>query len=298
MIVYGTNEPGLLPWAGTSSRPAAIDPAGTVVDPNTNGTEGVMPAEQTMNGAPVQERDVQTWTAKTCTTMLSVSMFAGHLAVALSAKKVAPKVPLAVLVASAFGADLLWPIFLLVGLETVRIDPGNTAFTPLAFVSYPWSHSLAMGVVWAAIAGHFARRAFGSMRAGLVVSALVVSHWLLDYITHRPDLPLWPFGPRVGLDLWDSVSGTIEIEGLLFAAGIAIYQHATRAIDAQGRWAFVALVVVVGGAWLSGPFSPPPPSVPALTVVALILAVVLPLWCIWIEKHRTFVDRRSGLDRR
>ncbi|HKW01503.1 MAG TPA: hypothetical protein VJN96_16880 [Vicinamibacterales bacterium] len=214
-------------------------------------------------------------------------MFAGHLAVALGAKKVEPKLPLPVLVASAYAADLLWPVFLLVGLETVRIEPGNTAFTPLNFVSYPWSHSLVMSVVWAAIAGHFARKAFGSMRAGLVVSALVVSHWVLDYFMHRPDLPLWPFGPRVGLGLWESVSGTIEVEGLLFAAGIAIYHHTTRALDAQGKWGFVALVLVVGGAWLSGPFSPPPPSVGALTIVALVLAVLLPLWSLWIERHRT-----------
>src|SRR5262245_51406572 len=92
-------------------------------------------------------------------------MFAGHLAVALGAKKVEPKLPLPVLVVSAFGADVLWPVFLLVGLETVRIEPGNTAFTPLNFVSFPWSHSLAMLVVWGAIAGHFARRAYGSLRA-------------------------------------------------------------------------------------------------------------------------------------
>jgi membrane-bound metal-dependent hydrolase YbcI (DUF457 family) len=213
-------------------------------------------------------------------------MFAGHLAVALGAKKIEPRVPLPVLVASAFAADLLWPLFLLVGLETVRIAPGNTAFTPLDFVSYPWSHSLAMSVVWAAIAGHLARKAFGSRRAGLVVSALVVSHWVLDYFTHRPDLPLWPFGPRVGLGLWDSVSGTIEVEGLLFAAGIAIYHHATKAIDAQGKWAFVGLVMAVGAAWLSGPFLPPPPSVAALIAAALVLAVLLPLWSLWIEKHR------------
>jgi len=145
---------------------------------------------------------------------------------------------------------------------------------------------LAMSVVWAAIAGHFARRAFGSLRAGVVVSVLVVSHWVFNYVTHRPDLPLWPFGPRVGLGLWNSISGTIELEGLLFAAGIAIYHHTTKAMDAQGKWAFVALVVAVGAAWLSGPFSPPPSSIVALVGLALVLAVILPLWSAWIERHR------------
>jgi len=213
-------------------------------------------------------------------------MFAGHLAVALGAKKVEPKLPLPVLVVSAFGADVLWPVFLLVGLETVRIEPGNTAFTPLNFVSFPWSHSLAMLVVWGAIAGHFARRAYGSLRAGVVVSVLVVSHWVLDFVTHRPELPLWPFGPQVGLGLWNSVSGTIEVEGLLLAAGIGVYNRATQAVDARGKWAFIGLVIAVSAAWLSGPFSPPPPSVGAIIIGALVLAVLLPLWSAWIERHR------------
>jgi membrane-bound metal-dependent hydrolase YbcI (DUF457 family) len=213
-------------------------------------------------------------------------MFVGHLAVALGAKRVEPKVPLAALVAAACALDVLWPLFVLVGLEVVRIEPGNTDFTPLNFVSYPWSHSLLMSVVWGAIAGHFARVWLKSTRAGIVVALLVVSHWVLDYVTHRPDLPLWPFGPKVGLGLWDSISGTIEIEGLLFAAGIAIYQHATRAIDAQGKWAFIAFVVTFGAMWLSGPFTPPPPSVTALVILAIVLVILLPIWAEWIERHR------------
>src|SRR5215510_5990452 len=104
-------------------------------------------------------------------------MFVGHLAVALGATRLRPRLPLAALAAAAFGLDLLWPLFLLLGLETVRIDPGNTAFTPLDFVSYPWSHSLLMSAVWGAIAGAVAARRLGSRTAGLVIAAAVVSHW-------------------------------------------------------------------------------------------------------------------------
>src|SRR5580704_6715491 len=99
--------------------------------------------------------------------------------------------------------DLLWPLFLLAGWEQVRIDPGNTAFTPLDFVSYPYSHSLAMSVVWGIL---FALLYWGATRyvAGAVVIGFgVVSHWILDFVTHRPDLPLYPGGTaRVGLGLW------------------------------------------------------------------------------------------------
>ncbi len=213
-------------------------------------------------------------------------MVAGHLAVAMGAKRVEPRVTLPVLVAAAFGLDILWPVFVLAGLETVRIDPGNTAFTPLDFVSYPWSHSLLMSLVWGAIAGHLARVGFKSMRAGLVVSALVVSHWVLDYVVHRPDLPLWPDGPRVGLGLWQSIPGTLAVEGLLFAAGIAVYLRTTRAIDGQGRWALVALLVTLGGLWAGSPFGPPPPSPTAVAIVGIVMACVIPVWAAWIERHR------------
>src|SRR5690349_25092661 len=80
-------------------------------------------------------------------------MFIGHIAVGFASKRVAPKASLAVLMAAPLALDLLWPIFLLAGWEKVRIDPGNTAFTPLDFVSYPYSHSLSMAALWALVFG-------------------------------------------------------------------------------------------------------------------------------------------------
>ena len=117
-------------------------------------------------------------------------MFVGHFAVAFAAKKVSPRVPLPALLAATCGLDLLWPFFLLTGLEVVRIDPGNTAFTPLDFVSYPWSHSLVMSLFWGALAGVVAMRMLHSTSAGIVIGAVVVSHWVLDWVSHRPDMPV------------------------------------------------------------------------------------------------------------
>ena len=78
-------------------------------------------------------------------------MFVGHLAVALGAKRMAPGVPLDATVAAAFGLDLIWPVLLLLGAETVRVSPGDTAFTNLAFDAYPWSHRRTGPVTWVLI---------------------------------------------------------------------------------------------------------------------------------------------------
>jgi hypothetical protein len=214
-------------------------------------------------------------------------MFVGHLAVALGARRVEPRAPLGALIAAAFGLDLLWPVFLLAGVETVRIEPGNTAFTPLAFDHYPWSHSLSMAVIWGIAAGRVAAPILRSARAGLIIGLTVVSHWVLDFVTHRPDLPLWPGGPLEGLGLWNSIPWTIVVEGALFVIGIEYYRRGTRARDAQGRWSLWLLVGLTGVIWLSGPWSPPPPSVTAIAVVGLLMAALFPPWGMWIDGHRT-----------
>src|ERR1051325_8492104 len=106
-------------------------------------------------------------------------MFIGHFGLSFAAKRAAPRVGLAALFTAAAFADLLWPLLLVLGLEQVRIDPGNTAVTPLDFVSYPYSHSLLALGVWGLAFG-LAYRALTRTngRAALVLAALVVSHWI------------------------------------------------------------------------------------------------------------------------
>src|SRR5688500_398942 len=118
-------------------------------------------------------------------------MFIGHFAAAMAAKRVAPGVSLGWLVAAAQLPDLLWPVLLLAGVERARIAPGDPAFTPLAFDHYPWSHSLLMVALWGALLAGLHRWRRGGVAGGsIVLAALVVSHWVLDWVTHRPDLPL------------------------------------------------------------------------------------------------------------
>jgi hypothetical protein len=215
-------------------------------------------------------------------------MFVGHLGVAFAAKRLAPRTSLGTLVGASFGLDLIWPLLLLAGVEHVRIDPGNTAFTPLAFDDYPWSHSLVAAFAWGAGLASIARVVSRSTSAAAVVGAVVVSHWVLDAITHRPDLPLWPGGPTIGLGLWNSIPGTLLVEGVLFAAALETYRRTWRPRDRLGVWLLLSLVLLVTGIWLSGPFSPPPPGPGAVAIVGLLLWV-FPLWGRAIDRHRVGV---------
>ncbi len=213
-------------------------------------------------------------------------MFIGHLAVALGAKRVEPRVPLSASVAAAFGLDLLWPILLLLGLETVRVNPGDTAFTNLAFDSYPWSHSLAAVLGWSGAVALLGRALLRTWRQGVLLGGLVLSHWVLDAVTHRPDLPLWPGGPMVGLGLWNSIPGTILVEAVLLASGLWLYVGATSANDRIGNGALVGLVALSGMIWVTQPWAPLPGSATAVAWGALVLWL-LPAWAAWIERHRT-----------
>ncbi len=179
---------------------------------------------------------------------------------------------------------------LLLGLESVEVHPGDTAFTNLAFVAYPWSHSLMTSTLWAGAAMFLGWLAHRSWRAAVLLGALVLSHWLLDFVTHRPDLPLWPAGPTYGLGLWNSIPGTILVEGGLYAGGIWLYLGATRARDAKGRRSLAALLVLTTALWVTQPWSPPPPSATAVAWGTLVLWM-LPPWAALIERHRSDIQR-------
>jgi hypothetical protein len=212
-------------------------------------------------------------------------MFIGHLAVGFASKRAAPRASLGVLMAAPILLDLVWPILVLAGVEVVRVDPGNTAFTPLDFVSYPWSHSLLLTFVWASIFAGAYLGATGYRRGAAVVFAGVVSHWVLDLVTHRPDLPLWPGGPKVGLGLWSSPAATIAVEVPLYALGVALYLATTRARDRAGAVALWAFVLFALATYAGNILGPPPPSGQAVAALDLFQFLWIP-WCVYIDRHR------------
>jgi membrane-bound metal-dependent hydrolase YbcI (DUF457 family) len=197
-------------------------------------------------------------------------MFIGHFGLGFAAKAAAPRTSLGTLFLAAQWIDLVWPTLLLLGVERVLIDPSLPGLTPLAFVHYPYTHSLVAVLGWSLLLGgaYFAVTRYA--RGALVVAALVLSHWLLDAIVHRADLPLSLDGAaRIGLGLWQSApAAAIAIEVLVFVAGVLLFWHAFAADASRGaRWGVVALVAFLALIHLGNLYGPPPPSVQAIAWV-------------------------------
>ena len=212
-------------------------------------------------------------------------MFIGHLGVGLAVKRVAPGPSLGTALLAAQWADGIWPVFVLLGLEHVEIKPGITKVTPLDFVSYPYSHSLLADAVWAALFAVVYGTLRKDWRGAGWLAALVMSHWVLDVVAHRPDMPTWPGGAKLGLGLWNSVAGSLVVECALYGAGIWVYVQATRARDALGGVLFWTFVIVLGGIYVASVFGPPPPSERALAFTG-IAAWLFVAWAYWIDRHR------------
>jgi hypothetical protein len=212
-------------------------------------------------------------------------VFIGHFAVAFAAKKVSPKTSLGTLVLAAEWVDFIFPILLLTGLEHAGIKAGANPFLALNLSDYPISHSLLAGVAWSLLFGGVVWRLSRDAGAALVVGAVVLSHWVLDFVSHTPDMPLWPGGPLVGLGLWRSVGATVTVEGLMFAGALWLYFRSTRAHDRIGRWGAAALAAFLAILYVLNLTSPPPPDVKAFAVVGL-AAWLLPPWAWWVDRHR------------
>lgn len=220
-------------------------------------------------------------------------MFVGHYAVGLAARPKTSRISLGTWFLAIQFLDLLWPIFLLLGWEHVRIAPGITKLNPLDFYDYPITHSLVGALGWSIAFGigylFLARGRTdppGRRRGALLLGAGVFSHWVLDLVVHRPDLPILPDGPYVGLGLWNVPAAALLLETVLFALGAFLYLRATRAVDAIGRWGLWSLLAFLYVAWIASSVGPPPPGERQLAWFAM-LSWLIVLWAWWVDRHRT-----------
>lgn len=218
-------------------------------------------------------------------------MFVGHFGVGLAAKKVDNKPSLGTMFFAAQFIDLLWPLFLILGIEKVKVESGITAVTPLNFIFYPFTHSLLAVIVWGVLFGlvyFYIKRNFQS---ALVLGALVISHWVLDLIVHKPDLPLFfGEGVKVGLGLWYSIIGTILFEGFIFLGGIYLYYSSSVAKNRTGEISFWSLVIFLSVVYLLNIFGPRPPEEDAIGYIGLSQWLII-AWGYWIDRNRI----RKGL---
>lgn len=213
-------------------------------------------------------------------------MFLGHFGLGMAAKKAVPVVSLGTLFLAAQFIDLLWPFFLLFGIETVAIEPGNTRFTPLNFISYPFSHSLLAVIGWAILFSVIYYLIKKNGKTAITLGLLVVSHWFLDLIVHRPDLPLafneetkWGFG------LWNYPFLTLIIEILLFVLGIYLYLQSTISKNKTGIYAFWGLIIFFMLIYVMNAAGNPPPNSEMIGYVGLAQWLFI-IWGYWIDRNR------------
>ncbi len=169
-------------------------------------------------------------------------MLAGHYSAALVAKAVAPRAPLWSLFAAAQAVDIAWALLVLAGIEHFRLDP-TLPSNPLDLYHMPYTHGLPATFAWAAAAYLAARAWVGDSRVALALAAVTASHWLLDWLVHRPDLPLWGDAHKVGLALWDRpwLAWWVEL-GFVVASGAVLLRAASS--RRRAAWVIGALVLL------------------------------------------------------
>jgi hypothetical protein len=219
-------------------------------------------------------------------------MFIGHYGASFAAKAVDRRIPLWVLFIAAQLVDIFWNFFILLGIERVRVVPGITAANPLDFVFFPFTHSLVAAVVWGVLATlvyRAVRPGAESWKPGLIVGLVVLSHWVLDLLVHRPDLPLYDDAMKVGLGLWNYPPIELALECLLLIGGIFLYWRATQPVTASGKYAMFIYGVVVCLLFVLSSMGPPPPTTgdtSPVAIVGLVLSATLTAFVFWLEKKR------------
>jgi membrane-bound metal-dependent hydrolase YbcI (DUF457 family) len=213
-------------------------------------------------------------------------MLVGHLAVGLIAKRIEPKVSLGTWVLAVLLADLLVFPFLIAGIEHFDVVPGVGA-NRMVGRDIAYSHSLLMDAIWAALfaAAYFLRRRYP--RGTWLLFLAVLSHWLLDVVSHRPDMPLAPGVHRVfGLGLWNSLPATLIVEGGFWLLAIIFYLRATSPKKRMGTYAFWGGVALLTLVWKGNITAGMDPNPVRAGIGGLIFFSLVVAWAYWMNRLR------------
>ncbi len=170
-------------------------------------------------------------------------MLLSHIAAGLGSKKIAPRVSLCTLILASELADVVWILLVLLGIEHFRIVPGYTLMSPYDMYDSPFSHGLLSNLIIAVIFSGIYFLIKKDRRSAIIIGFVVLSHWILDFISHRPDMVLiGNSGPFGGLELWRSYWGTLVVEIGLLIVGLVYYISSTKA---RRTLAFLPLILFV-----------------------------------------------------
>lgn len=219
-------------------------------------------------------------------------MLVGHFAVGLSAKRIAPAVSVGTFVLASMLADFLWCIFMIAGIEHVQFKPGMGAANYFAASNIALSHSLLMDAAWASLFGaiYFLRRR--NPRAAWLMFAVVLSHWPLDWISHRPDMPLSPGVHRYfGLGLWASTPAALLVEGGFWVLAVIAYSRGSHARNRIGSYAYWIVAAILTMVWYRNLAGPPPPDPRNAPIASLLFFSLAVSWAYWMNHVRSWTGK-------
>lgn len=215
-------------------------------------------------------------------------MFVGHYGPSFAIKSIQPHIPLWLLFIAVQLLDVGWSVLVFLGVEKVRIVPGITASNPLDLYYMPYTHSLVAAFAWV-VAGIILCRLLLGVRdwsAGLWIGVAVFSHWVLDFLVHRRDLPLYDDAAKVGLGIWNYPIIALSLEAFLLFGGMIMYLRRTRPLSTVGRLGppiFGVVMLAIQGYIF---FGPPPASPVAAAVTAFVSYVVFAAVAHWLDRNR------------
>ncbi len=220
-------------------------------------------------------------------------MFIGHYAAALALKKSDKKLSLGLTFFAVFFVEIVWAVLVLVGVEKVNIVPGFTKYNDLQLVYFPYSHGLVATIFWGVLIYamfRFLPNVFGSSRkrAAAVMAIAIVSHFILDLVTHTTDLPLLTNnGVMLGFGLWNNVPATLIVEQTIFLGGLAVYYRSTSGVGFLGKYGMAIFAVVLILLNLASLFGEPPPSGAVVAVLVLVYVPLFSVIAFWLDRKRS-----------
>ena len=220
----------------------------------------------------------------------------GHYGVGLALKKADNNISLGFLFIATQFVDIIWAVLILLGIERAEIVPGITAANPIDYIYYPFTHSLVSSLLWAAVAYLLVRilptkLSSNKSKVALVLAAAVLSHFFLDLLIHRPDLPLSVgASPKIGLGLWNNIFLPYLVEGLIFFAGVWIYMRATKGTTFVGKYGMLIFAAFLFITNLMNLFGAPPPDSQTLAIFSLATITLSVVIAFWLDRKRSQIE--------